>query len=101
MTRMPGTEARVVPHKFDGFITCSIRVPAAGYNDGCLVYGNIVLGSSQQARISFEAGAIQYVQTEMAWTPKSMNSERLCAQVPGVGLNDPVCGVPGFARNIN
>lgn len=78
LDRIPGTEPRVVADTYKGFMQCSIRVPAAGFNDGCVVFSNIGLGSTQRTRVGYPGPNILWWQGELIWSSSSPTSERLC-----------------------
>lgn len=93
LPRVPGTEPRAVGAVFEGFITCSLRIPAAGFNDGCGVFGDIGLGSTQRQDVTYEGTGIQWWQAEMTWESNSQTSERLCMGVSAETIaGGDVCG---------
>ena len=102
LVRVPGTEPYAVGAVFEGYINCSVRIPAAGFNDGCGVFGDIVLGSTQRIDLLYEGAGIQWWQGELVWDATNVASERLC-----LGLHvetmagDDVCGPNPVVQAMN
>lgn len=82
----------VVPGSFEGLIMCGLRVPTAGFSDGCGVFGDRGLGSTQRTDIGFPAGRIWWIQTELVWQASSQTSERLCTDQGELLHEEIVCG---------
>ena len=102
LQRIPGTEPYAVGAAWDGFITCSLRIPAAGFNDGCGVFGDIVLGSTQRLEVVYEGVNMQWWQAELVWEPASATAERLCLRVGGDTIaGDDVCGASPATQAMN
>ena len=102
LQRVPGTEPRVVIGNYDGFISCSLRIPAAGFVDGCGVFGGIGLGSTQRVELQYEGPNLLWWQGELVWDPSSPTSERLCLDVSSETHADgPVCGPSHLMQTMN
>jgi hypothetical protein len=83
LRRIPGTEPRAVGQVWDGLMMCSLRIPAAGFNDGCGVFSNLVLNSTQRVEVLYEGTGIQWWQGELIWDATGATTERLCMRVQG------------------
>lgn len=102
LPRVPGTEPYAVGAVFEGFINCSIRIPAAGFNDGCGVFGDIVLGSTQRIDLLYEGSGIQWWQGELVWDATNVASERLCLGLYAETMaGDDVCGPNPVVQAMN
>lgn len=102
LQRIPGTEPYAVGTVWDGFIQCSVRIPAAGFNDGCGVYGNLGLGSSQRIEVVYEGQGMRWWQAEVTWDASSATSERLCADVSAATFaGGPLCGPSPVVQAMN
>lgn len=93
-------EPFVVETKFDGLLACSIRLPTGGFNDGCGAFGDDGLGSTQRHQIEFAEGALDWVQTELIWSPNSPFSQTLCTRGKEADLYPvgDVCAGPNLVR---
>lgn len=92
LQRIPGTEPLVVAGTFKGFMTCSIRIPTLGFVDGCGVFGDIGVGSTQRVDLTYEGTNMMWWQGEMVWKPTSPTSERLCLGVSADTIGGDLCG---------
>jgi hypothetical protein len=101
MERVPGTVPMIIPDKYAGYITCSLRIPAAGFNDGCGVFGDIGLGSTQRRNYAFEKGNVEWIQTDLSWEPSSETAKEMCVIIGGASASTPACGPNNLVRYID
>jgi hypothetical protein len=101
LERVSGTVPMLASDKFDGFITCSIRIPTLGFIDGCGVFGNLGIGSTQRRDYAFETGNIQWIQTDLTWTPNMDTAKEFCVSIGGASASAPPCGPDNLVHSID
>ncbi len=96
----PGVVPFTTEQVYNGMVACSARLPTGGFNDGCGLFGNAGLGSTQRVTVELEQGNLDWVQTELAWTPNGPTSQTLCTRGKEADLYPigDVCGAPNIVR---